>query len=211
MKPIPKSGLYNTNNYGRIALLSYEDVLGKSGLNALLHLASLSNLIDNYPPANMERGFDFADYTAILVALEEIYGPRGGRGLALRAGRATFKDILDNYGAMAGVTDLAFKVLPLQLKLRIGLNSAAKTFSEASDQTTSVQEVDNTIIWTIHRCPSCWTRQGSDKPVCYVTIGFLQAALNWVSSGREFRINESKCCAMGDAACEFVIQKDPIS
>jgi predicted hydrocarbon binding protein len=211
MKPIPKSGYYNTNNFGRIALLSYEEVLGKGGLNALLNMASLSNLVDNYPPANMERGFDFADYTAILVALEDLYGPRGGRGLAQRAGRATFNDILNNYGAMAGVTDLAFKVLPLQLKIRIGLTSAAKTFSEASDQLTSVQEVEDTIVWTVHRCPSCWTRQGSDKPVCYVTVGFLQASLQWLSSGREFRVNESKCCAMGDTACEFVVQKEPIS
>ena len=108
MISIPKSGLYNTNNFGRIALLSYQEVLGKGGINALLNIAGLSHLIDNYPPADMERKFDFADYTAILLALEELYGPRGGRGLALRAGRATFNDILDNYGAMAGVTDLAF-------------------------------------------------------------------------------------------------------
>jgi predicted hydrocarbon binding protein len=211
MKPVSKSGLYNTNNYGRIALLSYEEVLGKNGLKALLNLASLNNLIDNYPPATTERGFDFADYTAILIALEDMYGPRGGRGLALRAGRATFEDILDNFGAMAGVTDLAFKVLPLQLKLRIGLSTAAKTFSEASDQTTTLREEGDTIVWTIHHCPSCWGRQGADRPVCYVTVGFLQAALHWVSNGREFRINESKCCAMDDSVCEFVIQKEPIS
>ena len=56
-------------------------------MNALLRLASLSTLIDKYPPANMvERGFYFADYTAILLALEDLYDPRGGRGLAIRAG-----------------------------------------------------------------------------------------------------------------------------
>lgn len=211
MKPIPKSGFYNTNNYGRIALLSYEDVLGKGGLNVLLNLASLSNLIDNYPPANMERGFDFADSTAILVALEELYGPRGGRGLAVRAGRSTFKSILEKFGTMAGVTDLATKELPLQLKMNIGLTSAAKTFSEVSDQLTTVQEVDDSFIWTIHHCPSCWSRQGGDKPVCFVTVGFLQASLNWLFQGHEFHVNETKCCAVGDTTCDFVIQKEPIS
>ena len=89
MYRIPKSGLNNTNNFGRIALLSYEEVLGKPGLNAILNLAGISYLIDNYPPANMDRAFDFADYTSILVAMEEIYGPRGGRGLRpLRSWRA---------------------------------------------------------------------------------------------------------------------------
>ena len=211
MKPIPKSGFYSTNYYGRIALLSYEDVLGRGGLNVILNLASLSNLIDNYPPANMERGFDFADHTAILVALEELYGPRGGRGLAVRVGRSTFKGMLENFGILAGITDLAAKELPLEVKMGIGLIAAAKSFSEVSDQLTTVQEVEDSFIWTIHQCPSCWSRQGADKPVCSVTVGFLQASLNWLSNGHEFHIDETKCCAVGDTSCDFMIQKAPIS
>jgi len=211
MKPIPKSGFYSTNLYGRIALLSFEDVLGKRGLNVLLNLASLSNLIDHYPPANMDREFDFADHTAILIALEELYGSRGGRGLAVRAGRSAFKGVLDNFGTMAGITDLSAKELPLQAKMGIALTSAAKTYSEVSDQLTTVQEVDDSFIWTIHQCPSCWSRQGADKPVCSVTVGFLQAGLHWLSNGHEFHVNETRCCALGDATCDFMIQKEPVS
>jgi hypothetical protein len=211
MQQIPKSGYYNSNKFARIALQAYEEVMGKNGLNAILNLAGLSNLIDNYPPDNLERQFDFADYTAIHVGLEELYGPRGGRGLALRAGRSTFSDVLKGYGALAGVSDLAFKVLPLQTKLRIGLPAAAKIFSQASDQITSVDETDDAFIWTTHRCPTCWSRTGADKPVCYITTGLLQAMLTWVSGGSEFRVNESKCCAIGDTVCEFVIQKEPLS
>jgi predicted hydrocarbon binding protein len=211
MQQIPKSGFYNTNKFARIALQAYEEVMGKNGLNAILNLAGLGNLIDNYPPDNLERQFDFADYTAIHVGLEELYGPRGGRGLALRAGKSTFSDVLKDYGALAGVSDLAFKVLPLQTKLRIGLPAAARIFSQASDQLTSVDETDNAFIWTVHRCPTCWSRKGADKPVCYITTGLLQAMLTWVSGGLEFRVNESRCCAVGDTVCEFVIQKEPLS
>jgi predicted hydrocarbon binding protein len=211
MEQIPKSGFYNTNKFARIALKAYEEVMGKNGLNAILNLASLSNLIDNYPPDNLEREFDFADYTTIHVALEEMYGSRGGRGLALRAGRATFNDVLKDYGALAGVSDLAFKVLPLQTKIRVGLPAAARIFSQVSDQRTTVNETDDAFIWTIHRCPICWTRKDADKPVCYIQTGLLQAMFTWVSGGLEFRVNESKCCAMGDTICEFVIQKEPIS
>jgi hypothetical protein len=211
MQQIPKSGFYNTNKFARIALQAYEEVMGKNGLNAILNMAGLSNLIDNYPPDDLERHFDFADYTAIHVGLEELYGPRGGRGLALRAGHSTFSDVLKGYGALAGVGDLAFKVLPLQTKVRIGLPAAARIFSQVSDQLTSVDETDDAFIWTIHRCPTCWSRQGADKPVCYITTGLLQAMLTWVSGGSEFRVNESKCCAVGDKVCEFVIQKEPLS
>ena len=211
MKPVPKSGFYSTNMYGRITLLSFEDVLGKRGLNVLLNLASLSGLIDHYPPSNMDRGFDFADQAAILVALEELYGPRGGRGLAVRAGRSSFKGLLDNFGTLSGITDLADKELPFQAKMGSGLACAAKTFTEVSDQQTTVQEVDDSFIWTIHQCPSCWSRQGADKPVCSVTVGFLQACLHWLSNGHEFHVNETRCCALGDATCDFMIQKEPVS
>jgi len=211
MESIPKSGFYYANKFARIALEAYEEVMGKNGLNAILNLAGLSHLTDNYPPDNLEREFDFADFTAIHVALEEMYGPRGGRGLALRAGRATFNDALKNFGALAGVGDLAFKVLPLQAKIRIGLPAAAKIFSQVTDQLSTVDETEDAFIWTIHRCPICWGRHGLDKPVCYIATGLLQAMLTWVSGGLEFRVNESKCHAMGDPVCEFVIQKEPIS
>ncbi|NMB68922.1 MAG: 4-vinyl reductase [Chloroflexi bacterium] len=210
MQPIPKSGLYYPNKFGRIMILSLEDVMGRNGVNAILNLANLPNLMENLPPDNLEKAFDFADVSAITGALEEMYGPRGGRGLALRAGRATFSDALRNFGALAGVGDLAFKVLPLHAKLRIGLPAMAKIFSQISDQYSTVEEKDDHLVYTIHRCPVCHGRH-TDKPDCYIATGLLQESLKWVSGGSEFRVNESKCIAMGDPTCEFIVYKEPIS
>ncbi len=211
MEPIPKSGLYYPNKAARITLESLLNVMGKNGLNAILNLAHLPHLIDNFPPNNLEREFDFADFTAINWALEEMYGPRGGRGLALRAGRATFADVLRNFGALAGVGDLAFKVLPLQAKMRIGIPTMARIFSQISDQYSTVEEQENEFVYTIHKCPQCWGRHGVDKPVCYMGVGLLQEGLKWISGGSEFRVNESQCMAMGDEKCVYIIQKQPIS
>jgi predicted hydrocarbon binding protein len=211
MEPIPKSEYNYANKIARISIKALEDVVGKNGLNAILNLAHLPELIDNYPPDNLEREFNFADFSALNLALEEMYGPRGGRGLALRAGRAAFADALRNFGALAGVGDLAFKVLPLQAKLRIGIPAMAKIFSQISDQYSTVHEEDDVFVYTIHRCPVCWGRSDSDKPVCFIATGLLQEGLKWVSGGNEFRVNESKCVAMGDPVCDFTIQKTPIS
>jgi len=210
MEPIPKSGYYYSNKFVLITIKALEDVMGKNGVNAVLNLAHLPHLIDQYPPDNLEREFDFADFTALNQALEEMYGPRGGRGLALRAGRAAFADALRNFGALAGVGDLAFKVLPLQVKLRIGLPAMARIFSQITDQYSTVEEHENEFIYTIHRCPQCWGRSGLDKPVCFIGAGLLQEALKWVSGGNEFRVNESQCMAMGDPLCIYIIQKTPI-
>jgi len=211
MEPIPKSGYFYSNKFALIMLDALEEVMGKNGLNAILNLAHLPHIIDNYPPSNLAKEFDFSDVSAINQALEEMYGPRGGRGLALRAGRATFDDALKNFGALAGAGDLAFKILPLQVKMKIGLPAMAKIFTQVSDQHSTVEERDQEFIYTIHRCPVCWCRMDADRPVCFIATGLLQASLKWVSGGNEFRVNESKCVAIGDDVCEFVIEKTPMT
>ena len=211
MSPIEDSGLYYPNKFGLITIQALEDVMGRNGLNAILNLAGLKQYVDGYPPDNLEKAFDFSELSALGVALEEMYGPRGGRGLALRAGRATFSDAPKDFGALAGAGDLAFKVLPLQAKLRIGLPAMAKIFSQISDQYSTVEEKDSEFVYTIHKCPVCWGRTGLDKPVCFIATGLLQEGLKWISGGSEFRVNESRCHAMGDEVCEFVIQKEPLA
>jgi predicted hydrocarbon binding protein len=211
MDPIPKSGFYYPNKAGRIILESLESVMGKNGLIAILRFAHLEPLIDNYPPNNLERHFDFADVTAINCGLEEMYGPRGGRSLALRAGRATFAEVLRNFGALAGVGDLAFKVLPLPTKMKIGIPTMARIFSQISDQHSTVEEKEDHFVYTIHRCPQCWGRKGLDKPVCFMGAGLLQEGLKWISGGNEFRITETQCMAMGDEKCVYIINKQPLS
>ncbi|HAY84825.1 MAG TPA: 4-vinyl reductase [Chloroflexi bacterium] len=211
MDPIAKSGLYYPNRFALITLEALEEVMGKNGLNAILNMAHMPQLIDNYPPANLERQFDFSDYSMLNIALETMYGPRGGRGLALRAGRATFADALRNFGAMAGVGDLAFKVLSLPQKLKLGLPAMAKIFTTVSDQHSTVEDHGSEYHYIIHRCPVCWGRKNEDRPVCFISTGLLQEGLKWVSGGNEFRVNESECVAMGDDVCRFVIQKDPIN
>ena len=74
MSPVQKSGLYYPNKFGLIIIKSLEEVMGKNGLNAILNLGGLSNYIDSYPPDNLDKGFDFAELSAICTALEEMYG-----------------------------------------------------------------------------------------------------------------------------------------
>ena len=210
MNIIPESGYFNSNKFARIFLLSILELSGKNGLNTILNYSHLSEFIDNLPPDDLERAFDFAHFSMINQALEEIYGMRGGRGLALRIGRTTFDDVLKDYGALAGVGDLAFRILPLHLKISMGLQAMARIFSEKSDQISAVSEDQDSVIYTIERCPVCWGRELEDHAVCYYMIGLLQEALHWVSGGKEFQINETKCIALGNDVCEFTIHKTPL-
>lgn len=206
---VPPSGYYYPNKMGRILLISMEEVMGRNGLNALLNLIDLREYMQELPPDNLEREFDFSHISNLNKALRDIYGPRGGRGLALRGGRAIFSRGLRQFGALAGVSDLAFKVLPLKTKLKIGVPAVARIFTQFSDQTSHVEELDDHFLYTIERCSECW-QQTVDRPVCYIAVGILQETLRWVSGGLEFRVDQTACRAMGDDACVFKIDKDPI-
>jgi hypothetical protein len=207
---IQLSGFYYPNKFGRIYMENLEDVMGKNGVNAILNLAGLSKFIDNYPPDNLEKALDFAEFTALQVALEDMYGPRGGRGLAQRAGRATFSDALRNFGALAGAGDLAFKVLPLKTKLKLGIPAMAMIFNQFSDQISNVKEMDDHYVYTLERCPMCWNRK-TDRAVCYGGLGILKEGLRWVSGGREFRVEMATCIGKGDDMGRYIVYKDPLA
>ena len=206
---VPDSGFFYPNRMGRILLISMEEVMGRNGLNALLNITNLRNLILDLPGDDLTKHFDFANISNLTKGLDDIYGPRGGRGLALRGGRALFSRGLKQFGALAGVGDLAFKVLPLQTKLKIGIPAVARIFTQFSDQTSWVEEHDDHFLYYISPCSMCWGRK-TDRPVCYIAVGLLQEALRWVSGGLEFRVDEVECTGMGAKACVFKIDKEPI-
>jgi predicted hydrocarbon binding protein len=209
MIKIPESGYYNSNKFARIFLESIQEIAGENGLNSILNYAKLPELIGNLPPDNLERAFDFAHFAIINQALEDIYGERGGRGLALRIGRNTFDDVLKDYGEIAGVLTPEFKILTIQKKILIGLQSMAKVFSEKSDQITTVCEEEDHILYQVERCPVCWGRGQLDNPTCFYMVGLLREGLYWVSGGKEFDVKENKCIAQGEDVCEFYIPKEP--
>jgi hypothetical protein len=189
--------------------MALEDVMGKNGLNAILNLAGLSHLIDNYPSDNFDKEFEFAEFSALNWALEEMYGPRGGRGLELRAGRAAFARGLPGFGPLAGVGDLAFKVLPLSAKLKAGLPALAKIFTQFSDQTSDVEDKGDYYTYTMNPCPVCWGRT-ADRPICFAGMGVIEEGLHWVSGGKKFRVDEIECVAAGGEICTYAIYKEPI-
>lgn len=194
---------------GRIVLTALEDIMGRHGVNAVLNLSQLHHLVNNYPPNNLELRFTFTEFSAIQKTIEEMYGSRGGRGLALRVGRETWKYALKEFLPVLGITDLALRTLPLGIKIKIGLDVFAQTFNRFSDQKVRLGEDERGYLWIIERCPICWQRK-SNAPCCYLAVGILEQSLDWVSRGRRFHVEEVSCIAAGDETCTIVISKKPI-
>jgi predicted hydrocarbon binding protein len=207
---IEASGLYYPNKIAKIYIEVLEDIMGKNGLNAVLHHADLERLIGNYPPDDLKKEFDFADFAALNQGIDDTYGVRGGRVFALRGGKAAIKAGLEAFGAAVGVSGLAMKVLPMSAKLKIGLPAMAKVFTTFSDQLSIVKEKDDRFLYTIKRCPVCWGRH-SDVTICHAAVGLLQGGLHWVSGGKDFTVVETMCKAKGDEDCVFEILKEPLN
>lgn len=203
-----RENYYWPNKMGRMLLLSLEDVMGKNGVNAVLSLAKLRRRVNHYPPDDLELEFGFDELGSIMQSLEDMYGPRGGRNLAVRAGRAGFKYGLKDFGSLLGLSDLAFRLLPLGMKLKVGLNAMADTFNNFTDQRVSLEEEINRFVYVIERCPVCWGRS-SPEPCCYAALGLLQEMVSWVSSGKHIDIEEITCVAAGDSDCTFIISRYP--
>ena len=183
--------------------------MGRSGLNALLNLTNLRQYITELPPDNYEREFNFAHVANMMIGLEKAYGPKGGQSLALRTGRKMFPPGLKQFGPLAGASDLAFKVLPLNAKLKIGLPIVARVFTQFSDQISWVEDNGEYYMYYIEHCSMCWGRQ-TNQPACHLAVGILQAGLVWVSGGSEFRVEQLECKAMGALHCSFKIDKEPL-
>jgi len=182
--------------------------MGRNGVNAILKLSSLSDLIESYPVDDTARDFPFQTLGTITEMLEHAYGPHGGRGLALRVGRACFNYGIRQYGTQLGMTEMAFRLLPLPMKVGTGARVFAELFNNFTDQRVRVEEDNGQLLWRIERCPLCWERKAQD-PVCHLAVGLLQEALYWLSGGKVFNVEEKMCIAAGDPTCTIVIDQTP--
>jgi len=187
-----------------------EEVVGRNGLNAVFNLAGQSNLIDNYPPSDSKLEFSFMTVSGLLEKLEHAYGPRGGRGLAIRVGRVAFKYGMREFGPQMGLTENAFRLLSLGAKIRMGGQSLADVINKETDQRVRIDERDGKLLWVIERCPLCWERH-TDEAVCHLAVGLLQESLYWVSGGKIFNVEETLCIAKGDSTCTIEIDQTPLS
>lgn len=194
---------YYTNKLSRIILISFEEIIGHDGLSAVLNHSDLNYLIATFPDNN-EPGLPFDEFSRIHLSLEQLYGPRGGRGIALRSGRQCFINGLREFGEEYGITDTEFRVFPLDKKISTGIGILASVLNDNSSQLIKVREQSDRILWIVDHCPICWDRQ-TDTQVCYMTVGMLQEGLFWVSGGRLFNVEEMECIAKGDRNCTIEI------
>lgn len=146
---------------------------------------------------------------ALSQALEDMYGARGGRGIALRIGRAAFSQGFKSFGMLAGMAHPAFAGLPLAKRTDMGVQAIAAVFTRFSDQATTVADEGDAYVFTVEYSPMAWGRT-SERPVCHALAGIIQEGMRWASRSYEYHVHETTCRAAGGDACIFKVSKQPI-
>lgn len=190
-------------------MLALRDVLGASGIEALLRIADLPAYESELPPNTLDKQFDFAAMAALSQALEETYGIRGGRGMALMIGRSAFTRGIQQFGVMKGLSHPAFQALPLAERLPLGLRALASVFTHFSDQVTTVVDEADHFLLEVETSPMAWGRV-ADAPVCHALVGITQECLRVASGGSIFHVREVACRAAGADCCVLRVNKQPV-
>jgi predicted hydrocarbon binding protein len=179
---------------------TYKEILTQVGLQAYSNIT-----LDETPVLAL----DFTTIAALSAGLENAFGVRGGRGIALRAGRQFFLHGLKGVGILRGIMTEQFYALPVEAKAEISLLGLATVFSSNSDQMTRLQKQGNQYKLVVDPSPFAWNRV-SDTPVCHMMVGAIGASLRWATTDYEFAVYEQSCRACGADQCIFAINKHPI-
>lgn len=204
-----ESNYFFANKLGWIFYMALEEVVGGEALSAILRSARLQHRLDRLPPNDFTVEFSFEEPGRIQRALEELYGFSTGRALARQIGGACFRTGVEDLNPVLGVSDLVFRILPVRMRFKVGLEVLAHMLRQFSDNSVQLAEDNHHFRWTFERCGFCWGRR-SDSPCCDIAVGFLQEELYWLSGGDNFHIEEISCVGAGDSTCTMLIDKRPV-
>ena len=205
-KGAPMSDLHDlviVNALMRQALVAIEEVMGKHGLDAVLHAAGLEQYIGHLPPDDLNPSVKSSDYARLNEAIEQFYG-RGGRGILRRIGKASFQYAVREQSALLGLVGMAFRLLPHKQRIRFILNSMANALKRSNAmERIEVEEAGDTLAYIAHSCSICYGRH-SDKPICHLYVGSIGEAVQW-ATGQLYHVQETHCIAKGDPYCRFEV------
>jgi hypothetical protein len=180
--------------------------LGEKSLRLLFKQASLdAYYADGKLPPNDETPSATRDEFARLFTVGfQIFGDRGIKPILLRAGRQGLHLFREHNKTLALLAGAAFKVLPLDAKIKLVLSRSAKAAEDAIFAPHRTGELPGGYWVEIDDSPYC-VGISAGHGVCYVPVGFYGEALKW-ATGRTYEVAETLCRAKGDTYCRFEIR-----
>lgn len=192
-----------------IILRSLAEVLGDSGIETVLHTARLDYIMESEFPPTFDPGITFEEVGKMMEAVERIYGISQGRALVHKAGHVSFRHWVQALRGVMGFADIAFRILPLKTRVRIGLEVTTEILNRYAQQGLALGENGDSYFVTSDSAGFSTGRQ-AQSPACDFLTGLFEEVLFWVTRGRRFKVEETTCIACGDLMCTYCIDKVPL-
>ncbi|RPJ46775.1 MAG: hypothetical protein EHM21_08500 [Chloroflexi bacterium] len=192
----------------QILLAGAQEILGTEGMRKIIERLSSGAGSPKDMSPGWEEKISLAQAGPFLRELETLYGATGGRGLALRIGRAVFHYGLKHLGEQAGFRKTEFRLLPAPRRLDNGLRTLARIVGDECNSSVAVSDEGTHWLWRMDRRPNDPGPQMGDP--CYLIAGLLQEFTAWAGGGRFYRVVETECQAAGCPACVYQIEKKPL-
>ncbi len=203
-----KSGLYYPNRLALVTLQALEEVIGSTGMQAVFHMAGLQDLTLNPPGDNMSRQFDFSDFSALFSTLNGLFGERGAKTLATRAGRMSAQMGVKLFNETPMPEHEHETTAPMDEPVLKRLIRFSNYLNTVSDQITSVYRCKdgNGFEFMVRVCPACWGRTAG-LPACSYYEGLLEGVVRLFSNEPAYTAEETLCKASGNEFCLFLLKK----
>ena len=205
----PQDEFFYPNKMSNILLRTMKELLGRDQMELVMQEGQLEEFLQDFPPNDLKKEYPFRGVSGITAGLENVLGVEQGRQKAVELGHLAFVRGIIDFDPMLGIIDMPRRLMPLGMKIRLGLDIFAVVFNRFSDQQVQISEDKDNYLWVITRCPVCWERHVS-SPACDLAVGILQQSLEWVSNGRKFQVEETECIAAGARTCTIAIAKQPL-
>ena len=204
---IEKTHIGNFGQLGQMMLHGLEEIIGLSGVKAVLDQVRLHRFIDS---SGKEKAFlELMDFAEIQSALEAVYGLRGGQGTAFRAGRVSFYRILQEHGDEMGLNDPEFRFSPALYKISNGLRALAEKFTDLFQGCIHICEDENAWIWQFDCEPSSFMYQMVTSCNPFM-LGVLQEFTQWVTGGKQYLLYPVQCDSAHADTTRIRIEKQAI-
>jgi predicted hydrocarbon binding protein len=193
----------------RLTLETIQKELGTSMLKNILNRAHLQKYIDAFPPDNDELAIPLEELHRIQLALFEILGYKGSRGLMVLIGEEISRNGVEKRSKMTNVFKMSLKLFSESKKIKMLLNFLVKQSEQRYtidiNPCVEVVEKEDSFLF-IHK--QWHTSEGvtGDKPVCNDLVGMIKYLVEWIT-GNKHEIEEIECRATGDKADVIRIAK----
>jgi len=182
----------------------------RAGVQEIIGQAGIQEILETEVSQPCVESVSCEQAQSWLSAVRQQYGVQGGRGLAVRAGRAGFQYFLREYGAKTGLTDIDFRTLPVKQRLLAGMQRLVDAFNLWSNGNIQINESGGQWI-----CSFDQTMPNPDQNLCcaagHFLAGLLQEYLYWASGGRHYMLARVESCQSGDVHnCAVLINQQSL-